>query len=119
MYKLLRILEPSLEFGHGQTLEDPRDGLTLFGPLDQAPQYGVRAGVIGTASGIQRFERWALQMQQPIGLYQNEKARPPFPGFEAAFQASWNVDHLRKIQIDTNELLTALRIGEAHQRVHK
>lgn len=119
MYKLLRIPEPSLEFGHGQTLEDPRDGLTLFGPLDAAPQYGVRAGVIGTASGISRFERWAQQIQKPVGLSQDEKARPPFPGFEATFHTSWNVDRISKIQVDSDELRNALRIGEAHQRVHK
>jgi len=119
MYNLLHIPEPTLEFGHGQTLEDPRDGLTLFGPLDQAPQYGIRVGVIGTKSGLQRFERWAAQMQKPIGLAQDERARPPFPGFEATFHTSWNIDRIQKIAIDTDELLMALRIGEAHQRVHK
>jgi len=119
MYKLLRIPEPSLEFGHGQSLEDPRDGLTLFGPLDAAPQHGVRVGVIGTALGIPRFERWAREIQGPIGLSQDEKARPPFPGFEAAFRAPWNIDRMSKIQIDADELRDALRIGEAHQRVHK
>lgn len=119
MYKLLHFSEPSLEFGHSQILEDPRDGLTLFGPLDHAPQYGIRVGVIGTPVGIQRFERWANQMQKPIGVSQEERARPPFPGFDATFHASWNLARIPKIQIDTDELLTALRIGEAHQRVHK
>jgi hypothetical protein len=118
MYKLLRIPEPLLEFGHGQILEDPRDGLTLFGSLDPAPQYGVRAGVIGTASGIQRFERWAHQIQKPVGLSQNENARPPFPGFEATFHASWDIARVSKIQVDAAELLDALNIGDAHQRVH-
>ncbi len=119
MYRLLRIPEPSLEFGHGQTLEDPRDGLMLFGPLDQAPQYGVRAGVIGTSSGIRRFENWARQIQRPIGLSQDERARPPFPGFETTFHASWSLDRFPRIQIDADELVKALKIGEVHQRVHR
>lgn len=50
--------EPLLRFAYDQTAEDPRDGLTLFGPLDTARPYGVRAGVIGTDRGIELFRRW-------------------------------------------------------------
>jgi hypothetical protein len=54
-----RIAEPLLEFGHGQQMEAPKDGLFLFGPLegpDAAP--GVRLGVIGTESGVGLSRRW-------------------------------------------------------------
>ena len=30
--------EPLLEFGHGQTAEDPHDGLSLFGPAEPRSQ---------------------------------------------------------------------------------
>jgi hypothetical protein len=36
MTKMVRILEPRLEFAFDQAVEDPRDGLTLFGPYDRA-----------------------------------------------------------------------------------
>ena len=50
MKSMLRIKEPRLEFGYQQELEDPRDGLNLFGPYDRGlgSAYGIRAGVIGT-----------------------------------------------------------------------
>jgi hypothetical protein len=32
--RLIYITEPRLRFGYGQALEDPRDGLSLFGPFD-------------------------------------------------------------------------------------
>lgn len=57
MSDLIRIREPRLEFALGQTVEDPGDGLALFGPYD-ANVYGVRAGVIGTKEGIRRFNKW-------------------------------------------------------------
>lgn len=64
--RLLYLTEPKLRFGYGQALEDPRDGLTLFGPLDRAGIYGIRGGVIGTAEGIQRFAGWVRTIQTPI-----------------------------------------------------
>lgn len=47
-------------------MEDPRDGLTLFGPLDESKPYGIKAGVIATAVGIQCFERWVEWVQRPV-----------------------------------------------------
>ena len=58
--RMVRIPEPRLEFAHGQAVEDPRDGLTLFGPYDKASgaAYGIKTGVIGTPGGIARFKKW-------------------------------------------------------------
>jgi hypothetical protein len=55
--QLIHLPEPLLLFRHAQGMEDPRDGLTLFGPLDLASPLGVRAGVVGTATGIAIFEQ--------------------------------------------------------------
>ena len=81
--QLLRLPEPKLLFGHNQAIEDPRDGLSLFGPLDVGKTYGIRPAVIGTRAGIDRFWRWVESIQRPIN--DNKRSRPPFPGFEAAF----------------------------------
>jgi hypothetical protein len=48
MMQLIRLPEPKLLFGHNQSVEDPRDGLTLFGPLDEGKTFGIRPAVIGT-----------------------------------------------------------------------
>src|SRR5688572_19053321 len=57
---LLHIDEPLLEFRFGQTLQYPRDGLYLFGPVDGADHpRQIKYGVIGTAASVERFERWA------------------------------------------------------------
>jgi hypothetical protein len=46
--KLIYIPEPKLTFGFGQKMEDPRDGLTLFGPYSKDQYSGqVNVGVIG------------------------------------------------------------------------
>lgn len=39
--------EPLLQFGHGQTAEDPHDGLALFGPAEPRSQLPDNI-VIGT-----------------------------------------------------------------------
>lgn len=41
MEELIKLTEPPLLFGHGQAMEDPRDGLSLFGPLDEGKTYGI------------------------------------------------------------------------------
>lgn len=114
---LLYLPEPNLMFGYGQALEDPRDGLTLFGPLDKGAPYGIRAGVIGTQDGIDRFITWARHIQGPLVDGGSQIARPPFPGFEAAFHIPWNPDPVLTIAVPEADLLRAVHIDDRHQRV--
>src|SRR5438874_12603953 len=88
--KLIKLAEPRLLFRHDQALEDPRDGLALFGPVDPSAVFGVRAAVIGTKAGIKRFAAWVKSIQQPISNDPPLRHRPPFPGFEAAFGIPWH-----------------------------
>jgi hypothetical protein len=118
-FELLHLDEPTLEFGHRQALADPRDGITLFGPLDMASGYGLRAGVIGPRISIERFMRWAAQIQGPIGLGSGDRARPAFPGFETAFRVPWQLGRVRTLEIDGDTLAKAIRVPEAHQRVYE
>src|SRR5438034_11706044 len=90
MRPLIRLPEPTLLFGHDQAVEDPRDGLTLFGPLDEGKPYGIRAGVIGRKDGIDRFKKWVERIQGPISNEPPQIARPPYPGFEEAFRVPWD-----------------------------
>jgi len=125
MIDLDYISEPSLAFGFDQNAEYPRDGLLLFGPVqDHRVLRDVRFGVIGTAEGIQRLERWAASVHGPI-----ERFRPPynpqaqhhvsFPGFEAVFRARWAGRPAARIEIAEKPLRQALSIGNRHEAVKK
>ena len=115
--ELIHLPEPSLLFNHGQATEDPRDGLTLFGPLDKGRPYGIRGGVIGTRDGIRRFKNWLVSIQCPVSNNPPQTARPPFPGFEAAFGIPWCSDPVQEIVIDDAELRTKYLIDDRHQRI--
>lgn len=119
MTRLLRLREPQLLFQHGQTMEDPRDGITLFGPLDREKVIGIRAAVIGTADGIARFERWCASIQLPVAPGANPNARPHFPGFEAAFRVPWSPTPVLTRTIDEKELDRRLHIADKYQRVYE
>lgn len=119
MEKLIKLPEPQLLFQYNQTMEDPRDGLTLFGPLDKGRPFGIRAGVIGTATGIEHFKRWVEWIQRPVfNLDPKEDiARPPFPGFESVFLLPWASEPVLTIEIDPSELNSHLLLDDRHQRV--
>ena len=114
---LIKLSEPCLLFRHGQAVEDPRDGLTLFGPLDQGATYGIRAGAVGTQNGITRFKEWVTWVQSPIRTAKPIPSRPPFPGFETAFRVPWPTDPIQELVIDEAEIQARAFLDEPHQRV--
>src|SRR5208283_4894244 len=119
MKDLIHIPEPRLLFKHNQAMEDPRDGLTLFGPLDEGKPYGVRAGIIGTKGGIHRFKKWATKIQYPISNSPPQYARPIFPGFEAVFRIPFNPDPAIELEVSEQTLAEAYLLDDRHQRVYK
>lgn len=116
--QLVRIEEPKLLFNHEQATEDPRDGLTLFGPLERGKPYGIRYAVVGTAKGIGHFKTWVRTIQRPVGD-PTEVARPSYPGFEAAFGIPWNPTPQFEIAIDAAELDRRINYADKHHRVYK
>ena len=119
MIEIIKLDEPSLLFAHNQAMEDPRDGLTLFGPLDKGKPFGIRAGVIGTKEGLLRFRKWVEKIQYLTSNNPPQIARPPFPGFEAVYRIPWNPKPSIEIQISNIELNKSLHIDDKHQRVYK
>lgn len=123
LVELIKLPEPTLLFGHGQSVEDPRDGLSLFGPLDQGRLYGVRAGVIGTEKGIRIYKEWVKRISLPIIDLDNEgnlkKTRPVFPGFKAAFGIEWSISPFQTIVIPDGEIEKSAFLDDPHQRVYK
>lgn len=120
---LLHLPEPKLLFRHDQAVEDPRDGITLFGPLDKGAPYGLRAGVIGTKDGIRRFREWAVKIRGPIIEPDSDElfqlSHPPFPGFEAAFRIPWSPTPVLEIEIKRKDIEDCLYLANKHQRVYK
>jgi hypothetical protein len=121
MENLIHIPEPTLRFGHQQGMEDPHDGLTLFGPYDDGKVYGIRAGVIGTKEGILRFKNWVEQIQVPIQDLDKKGNpmlnRPFFPGFQAAFKIPWSSKPVREIVIPDGEIEKHLYLDDPYKRV--
>lgn len=122
------IEEPMLEFGFGQQMEYPRDGLYLFGPPHvDAPIREVRYGVIGTEQGLRRFRTWANSIAEfidiPTPRFVGRSIEPqhvPFPGFEQAFAAVWPPTPTTTISdIDPSEVSKCLRIANRHEAIKK
>lgn len=112
--RLLALPEPRLRFGHDQLLEDPKDGLLLFGPPKMP--IGLQYGVIGTEEGIRQFEGWAQRIQRPIPST-GATSSIAFPGFEAAFRLPWPAEPRVRLTIAAKKLSETIRISDPHQRV--
>jgi hypothetical protein len=115
--RLIHIREPLLEFRFGQNLVYPRDGLFLYGPVDNGrPE--VHYGAIGTPAGLARLERWASTVAGFLpppaprkGARLIEPQHIAYPGFAAAFNSKWAVKARTTIAtIDGEALAKALRI---------
>ena len=113
--RLLTFAEPRLRFAHGQMLEDPKDGLTLFGP-HEAPN-GLQYGLIGTAQGIRQFKAWARTIHGAIAPDPDVESSVLWPGFEATFRHAWSTEARMTLVVDSEQLDRAVRLTDAHQRV--
>ena len=119
MPDLVYLQEPTLLFGYNQAVEDPRDGLSLFGPLDAGKPYGIRAGVIGTCHGLRRFREWVGGLRSPIMNETPSAAMPPFPGFEAAFGIPWQESQSFEVEVPEAELSEVIYLDNKYVRVFK
>ena len=116
---LIYVDEPCLLFGHRQAMEDPRDGLFLFGPLDSLPKpHGISAAAIGTRDGIRKFKAWAGRIHQPIYNERNTAGRPFFPGFEAVYRTTLLTDGIIEQEIAHEELDKRLYHNDQHIRTY-
>jgi len=119
MKQLVYLQEPKMLFAYEQAMEDPRDGISLFGPLDRTKPYGIRFGVVGTDWGIARFSEWVQSIEHPLRVDPPQAFRPPFPGFETAFRIPWRREPDISVAIPEDALRNALHIGNKYQRVYE
>jgi hypothetical protein len=108
--------EPLLQFGHGQTAEDPHDGLALFGPAEPRSQLPDNI-VIGTIQGIALWREWCAALNAPAACVDpgRHRAWAPFPGFDVAFGAQWP-SPVRDYPVDSQLLSAASRKGDKFDR---
>lgn len=106
-------------FAHRQTLEDPRDGLALFGPLDEGKPFGIRFGLIGTQRGIALFRAWATKVQAPVFDQSQSHARPMFPGFEAVFRIPWQPEPTIQVEVSQRDIRSCIHLRDGHHRVYQ
>ncbi len=119
--KLIRVAEPLLAFRYGQRAEHPRDGLFLFGPMDDKqhpPQ--LRYGIIGPAMAIARFKAWSLRARGPLPAKDASKAHhTAWPGFEATFRCEWPDEAIAEIPVSDEALTKAIHIGDRHEAIYR
>lgn len=113
--RLLTLKEPRLRFAYDQPIDDPKDGLMLFGPPKKLA--GVQYGVIGTAEGIRQFEAWASRLSKATSADPDIASSVTFPGFEAVFRTSWASAPRVRIEVNQLELERKVKLTDAHQRV--
>jgi hypothetical protein len=115
--KLQTFKEPRLKFAYGQMAQDPRDGLTLFGPFDKGKVDNFSVGIIGTSEGIRRTKEWLQRLDKPIYHTSSDIAKPFFPGFEEAFHVKMNLSNIPTIEVDNSLLDTLYKYDDNYIRV--
>ena len=116
--QLIHIPEPLLTFGYNQKMEDPRDGLALFGPYSRNQYSGqINIGIIGPKPQREYVLEYLKSIHQPVIGADRDVARPYFPGFEAAFGVFINFNSIQQIDVDINKINEYLKYTDSHQRV--
>src|ERR1022692_3315896 len=116
--KLIYIPEPQLTFGYNQKMEDPRDGLTLFGPYSRDLYYGqINIGVIGPEKQRKYIVDYLKLIHQPVISTEADISRPYFPGLEAALGIYINFATLQQIDVDIKKIEEYLKYTDSYQRV--
>jgi hypothetical protein len=114
--------EPFLEFRYSQRVHDPRDGLSLFGPVDVDTDHhprNISYGLVGTRDGITQFKVFSdfLRNATPSRAEPlNRILWPVFPGFETAYNCVFPENPTRKFEVNSEKLMETSRLQDANQR---
>lgn len=117
MLELKHLHEPFLLFNYNQKATDPRDGLTLFGPYNKNRINNFTIGIIGTENGIRRMKKWISKFLCPIFPVKKDCARPFYPGFEAVFGVTINLNSTVELKINEEKLEEYYRYTDSNIRV--
>ena len=115
------VAEPLLRFGYEQCIDNPKDGLFMFGPLiDERKPAQMRVGVVGTQRGIARFSQWVNKITGYIPSAKPDSVHhSAFPGFEAVFRTPWPSTPVLEIPVSANEISSRIRIADRHRAIYE
>lgn len=119
--KLEYLSEPKLEFGHGQELENPKDGLFLFGPLatNTSPSE-LRIGVVSHPNGLVRYKRWVKKISGYIPAEREEATHhASFPGFESVFGCKWPETPICTLEVSEDSIKNSLYLDDKYEAIYK
>lgn len=114
--------EPNLVFRHEQVAEDPRIGLSIFGPYDAdspSRRKSVPYGIVGTSDGISEFGQFVRALRGPIVSPMKSASPtlwPAFPGFEAAYCADLPAEGSASFAIDRARIVAAASHADQNLR---
>ena len=116
--RLEYIGEPPIMVGLGQEVEDPRDGLTLFGPYSKSLK-SIRCGVVATKKGFSALLNFIDRIHKPVynGIT-NDLSRPFFPGIESVFGCSIDKNEIIFKEIEQSEIDYRLFINSKYVRTY-
>lgn len=119
-WRVIHVDEPALGFAHGQTAAHPKDGLFLYGPpsVNLNPKR-MEIGVIATEEGLRLYSAWIKSINGVIAVPEKGKDanKDMWPGFEAAFDATWPEHPFAYCRVDADEIARAIRTGLPHERI--
>ena len=120
-YELEYIHEPKLCFRHGQETENPKDGLFLFGPVeDKENPAEMRVGVVGTREGLAHYGSWVSTIQRYIPPKAPGRSHHAgWPGFQAVFGARWPAQPLAALRVPYKAAHDTIRLSDRHEAVYK
>ncbi|NRG17616.1 hypothetical protein HPQ64_07945 [Rhizobiales bacterium] len=121
---VIHIDEPQLEFGHGQVLDHPKDGLYLYGPNRVPKRHEISVGLVATKAGEELFRNWLSKAQSQVRVPKRKKReksfRPhlsDFPGLFEAYGISVDADDLTVYNLNTSEIEDRTVIENHHEAV--
>jgi hypothetical protein len=111
-HKAIIFPEPKIEFRYGQSLEDPHQGLSLFGAYDvdsSTHPKNINYGLLGTKGGIKKFKEFTKCIAEPVISDSNRNIWPTYPGFDVAFGCEWPLNPSWIYSIDEQSLISAIQ----------
>lgn len=116
--KLIYIPEPRLTYGFDQKIEDPRDGLTLFGPYSRTSLSGqINVGIIGPKEQRDYLRTYLISIHKPVKNQKFDIARPFFPGLESVFGVYINFSAVQELDVAKEKIDEYLKYSDGYQRV--
>lgn len=120
---LISFQEPKLEFRYGQEEEDPRMGLSIYGPYDAdlpSQPKGINYLLVGTEEGITQFKGFSPLFNSPVSYAPRDNHRLwyPYPGFELAFGSLFPESAVYETKLDTEKLLDSSRLYDPYSRAY-